>query len=294
MFKSLSVVSLVATIALAQSTTLIPAGISEKCSTFLTGLNENAELAKCTSALSTALAAFAPEAATAATPESVSGALNDVCGPKIAAECPTSTFASQITAFYSACSDELVTNPNADVIKIYDVLYVVPAMRESICSKDDDGSWCVAKATPTPGSSAESVQAALFTKSGDNIIPNTSTFTTHNLLFLFLTPDSPDLCKTCTRNVLKAFINHESNLPYAPGLSNSQLLNTQAALYAGVQKNCGETFMMSEVTAAGGLSQNGLNGLLGGGSSGAMPHVDAAFSSMVAAVAGFATFAALL
>jgi len=52
--------------------------------------------------------------------------------------------------------------------------------------------------------------------------------------------------------------------------------------------------MMSEVTAAGGLSQNGLNGLLGGGSSGAMPHVDAAFSSMVAAVAGFATFAALL
>jgi hypothetical protein len=286
MFKSLTFVSLVASVALAQS--LVPTGITPKCSEFLTSLNTDAALSKCTGALSTALTAFAPEASTAATTTSVSGALSKVCGTEVASECPISVFATKITAFYTACSEELTTKPNADVVKIYDVLYVVPAMRDAICSKDDDGSWCVNGASPVDGTSADAVQKALFTKTGDNIVPNTQTFTTYNVPFLFLTPESPNLCKTCTKNVLNAFIKHESNLPYAPGLSNSQLLQTQSKLYGAVQEKCGANFMSGEVKAAGGLS----SGILGGSKSSGASTTE--FSSMFAAVAGLASIAALL
>lgn len=291
MLKSISVVSIVVAVALAQGSTLIPSGISDGCSTFLNNLNTNDALQKCTGTLSQGLAAFNPGSTTPATSSSVSSALTAVCGASVATDCPTSVFASQITGFYTACSTELTTSPNADVIKIYDVLYVIPAMREAICSKDDDGSWCVASAAP-PSGSADSVQQALYTKSGDNVVPNTNTFTTYNIPFLFLTPETPeaDLCKTCTRNVLKAFINHESNLPYAPGLGESPLLKTQTALYTAVKSKCGENFMISEIKAAGGLSNNGLNGVLN--KSGAVAR-DASFSSLVAAAAGVASLAAL-
>lgn len=285
MFKSLTVVSLVASVALAQS--VIPTGISDKCSAFLTELNTDASLQKCTTALSTALAAFAP-GASAASSSAVTDGLKNVCGDAVTTECPTSVFASKITGFYAACSEELTSKANTDVIKIYDVLYVVPAMREAVCSKDDSGNWCVATATPAAGTSADSLQAALYTKNGDSYVPNTSTFTSNNIPFLFLNSDSTDLCTTCTRNVLNAYIQHESNLPYAPGLQKSQLLGTQSALFTAVTQKCGDNFMNSEVKAAGGLS-SGSNSILGGSSNGAMPKGE--FQGVIAALAGVATLA---
>ena len=220
-------------------------------------------------------------------------ALKDVCGDSVASACPTSVFASQITAFYAACSEELTSKPNDAVIKIYDVLYTLPPLREAICSKDDSANWCVASATAPAGTSADTLQAALYTKSGETYTPNTSTFTSNNIPFLFLNADTADLCSTCTRNVLNAYIKHESNLPYAPGLSKSQLLSTQSALFTSVTEKCGDNFMNSEVKAAGGLS-SGSNSILGGSSNAArgQPEVQGA----VAAFAGVATLmvAALL
>ncbi|KAF5325946.1 hypothetical protein D9611_001014 [Ephemerocybe angulata] len=287
MFKSLTVVSLVATVALAQTSSLVPSGISDKCSSFLTELNTDTALSKCTGTLSQALAAFAPGTSSASA-TAVSTALTTLCGSDVNTQCPTSVFASKITAFYSACSEELTTKSNADVVRIYDVLYIVSPMRQAICSKADDGSWCVTAATPAAGTSADAVQAALYTKSGDNVVPNTSTFTTYNLPFLFLNPDTADLCKTCTKNVLNAFITHESDLPYAPGLGNSQLLKTQSDLYKAVQEKCGANFMSGEVKAAGGLSTG--NSIIGG-SNGALAGAE--FSTAAAAFVGFMTLAAI-
>jgi hypothetical protein len=216
----------------------------------------------------------------------VTAALKDVCGDSVATACPTSVFASQITAFYAACSEELTSKPNADVVKIYDILYVVPPMREALCSKDDSGNWCVASAAAPAGSSADSLQAALYTKNGETYTPNTSTFTSNNIPFLFLNPDTTDLCTTCTRNVLNAYIKHESNLPYASGLNKSPLLGKQGELFTSVTEKCGDNFMNSEVKAAGGLS-SGSNSILGGSSNAA--HGKPEVQGAIAAFAGVAT-----
>lgn len=285
MFKSLSVVSIVATVALAQSS-LIPTDISEKCSSFLTELNANSALQKCTTSLSGALAPFAPGATASS---SVSAALTDVCGADVAAECPSNVFASQITAFYAACSEELTTKRNDKVVSIYDVLYVVAPMREAICAKADDGSWCAAAAVPAEGVSVDTIQAALSTKTGDSYTPNADAYTKYNVPFLLLTPESADLCTSCTRKVLDAYIKHESNLPYAPGLGNSKYLSSQTPLYTGILEKCGANFMVSEVAAAGGIG-NSLNNKIGG-SNGAISH---GVSGVVASVVGLASLAALL
>lgn len=288
MFKSLTVVSLVASVAVAQS--LVPSGISDGCSAFLKELNTDANLSKCTTALSTALTAFAP-GASSANADAVAKGLDTLCGDSVASECPTGVFASKITGFYSACSEELTSKSNADVIKIYDVLYVVPAMRTAVCSKDDSGNWCAASATPADGTSADSLQSALYTKNGETIVPNTSTFTKNNIPFLFASTSSSKeaLCTTCTRNVLNAYIQHESNLPYAPGLQKSQLLGSQTELFTAVTEKCGDNFMNSEVKAAGGLSA-GSNSLLGG-SNGASSVAE--FKGVFATLAGIASLALL-
>ena len=88
------------------------------------------------------------------------------------------------------------------------------------------------------------------------IVPNMTTFHDTNLPFLFFKPDldATKLCTTCARNVLTAYINFESNCPYAPGLGNSQLLDTQAALYNAVKDKCPDNFLTGALQAAGGLS----------------------------------------
>lgn len=289
MFKSFALISLVATAVWAQSTSVIPSGISEGCSSFLTSLNSDAELAKCTGALSGALSAFAPGASSASA-DAVTSALTNLCSDSISTSCPDSVLASAITKFYSACSDELTKSPNDAVVQIYDLIYTLPPFRKAICSKGDDGNWCVASAAPIDGTTASTIQAALYTQTGDSIVPNTATFSTYNLPFLLIGADTANLCQTCTRNVLNAYIQHESSLPYAPGLGQSKLLNKQSAIFAAVQEKCGASFMDNEVKAAGGLGTS--NSILGN-KSGAIPASHVELQSLVAAFAGFATLAAL-
>lgn len=255
----------------------------------MTKLNTDTELAKCTQSLSGALSAFAPGASSASA-SAVTSALTNLCGDSVSSACPTSLLAGAITEFYSACPDELTKTPNDQVVQIYDLIYVLPAFQKAICTKGDDGNWCVASAAPVDGTSASAIQSALYTQTGDNVVPNTATFSTYNLPFLFLSKDSANLCQTCTRNVLNSYIQHESSLPYAPGLGQSKLLNKQTELFAAVQEKCGASFMDNEVKAAGGLGTS--NSILGN-KSGAIPASHVELQSLVAAFAGFATLAAL-
>ncbi|KAJ2914012.1 hypothetical protein MD484_g6409, partial [Candolleomyces efflorescens] len=289
MLKSFALVSLVATAVWAQSTSLIPSGINPDCTTYLTKLNADTNISKCTTALGGALSAFAPGASSASA-SAVTSALTNLCSDSIETSCPDSLLASAVPDFYSACSAELTSRPNAEVVKIYDLIYTLSPFRKATCSKGDDGNWCVATAAPIDGTTASTIQSALFTQTGDNIIPNTATFTTYNLPFLLIGADSANLCQTCTRNVLNAYIQHESSLPYAPGLTQSTLLGKQSALFAAVQEKCGASFMDNEVKAAGGLGTS--NSILGN-KSGAITASHVELQSLVAAFAGFATLAAL-
>jgi hypothetical protein len=233
---------------------LIPTGISKGCTDFLTNLNSDKTLATCTSALTTATSGYAPGGSAMTSPSTtqIESTLNTLCSTSTASSCPESLLRGKIADFYSACSVELTSNPNPDVVRTYDVLYTITPLKNAICSKDDNGSYCVTQAKLPSGTSKSLVAGSDQTV----LIPDMSAYRKANLPFLFLTPslDSADLCTACTRNVLTSYINFESNVPYAPGLSKSTVLGSQSDLYNGVQNTCGKNFLSGAVQAAGGLS----------------------------------------
>jgi uncharacterized membrane-anchored protein YitT (DUF2179 family) len=118
------------------------------------------------------------------------------------------------------------------------------------------------------------------------IVPNMTTYHDTNLPFLFFSPtqDATTLCTACSRNVLTAYINFESDVPYAPGLNQSQLLDTQSALYNAIQSKCPSGFLNGAVQAAGGLSG-------GAFTSGAVSTVSSEYQSILALAMGVATLA---
>ncbi|KDR78269.1 hypothetical protein GALMADRAFT_138383 [Galerina marginata CBS 339.88] len=317
MLKSFAIVSVITSVVLAQNSTasastatstanpLIPSGISQTCSAFLTALNTDSSLTSCLSTLSSATSAFAPGSASVPSSASVTAALNNLCTDSVTSTCSESLIRSKITAFYTACAAELTTNRVDGVIGIYDVLYTLSPMRTSICSKDDSGSWCVMAATTTTREevsdavSGEStlglaqLLALLYTDSSalkrrdtSAIVPNMTTYHDSNLPFIFLKPslDATALCTACSRNVLTAYINFESNVPYAPGLVKSELLDTQSDLYSAIQSKCPSGFLSGAVQAAGGLS----GGIL---SSSAISIASSGYQSILALAMGVATLA---
>lgn len=288
MLKSFVVAAALTSVALAQSnsSSLIPTGISQGCSDFLTKLNEDAQLATCAKGLTDALSAFAPGSTSTPSAAAVNSALSTICSDSIKTSCPANTIEAKLTEFYKACPAELSTSPNAGVVAIYDNLYTIAPLQAAVCSKDDSGSYCALSATLADGASADSLQKSLYTESNQVIVPNADTFSKNNVPFLFISPELPadKLCQACTRNVLMAYITHEGNVPSATALSNSPMLHTQEALYNAVSTKCGATFMDSQVKAAGGIKSGAF-----GSSSGAAPVAE--FKGLMAAVAGLMTLA---
>ncbi|EIN05282.1 hypothetical protein PUNSTDRAFT_55156 [Punctularia strigosozonata HHB-11173 SS5] len=303
--KTFAIVSALASVALAQSSTasasaLIPTGISSGCSSFLTAFNSNSALSACTSPLISATSSYGPGGNASATSAGVSSALSAACS---ATTCSETTVRDQLTQFYAACTAELTSSPNDAVVRAYDVLYALTPLKKALCAKDDSGKYCAAQlssivssasasasaasasASAAAGSlsnglSLASVQKYLWASTSGSLarrassseaalIPNTTTYAASNLVFLFLQPalESAALCTSCTRAVLTSYIDWESDVPYAPGLANSPTMAGQAAIYNAVQSTCGSSFLSGAVQAAGSLS----NGL--GQSSGAAPAV---------------------
>ncbi|KNZ76612.1 hypothetical protein J132_09356 [Termitomyces sp. J132] len=253
MFRSLAIVSLATSVAMA----VIPSGISDGCSSFLKNLNTNTSSTTCFSALSTAISDYTPGSPAAASPSAakIGSTLSNFCSSSVTTSCPESLIRSQLTDFYSACSAELASNMNEDVLSIYDVLYAILPFRTASCAQDDSGNYCAIKSKlPSSGQTPAQLQAALMSSSSS---PNFNTFGTNNIPFLFLSPSlaSSDLCNVCTRNVMTAYLNFEAKVPYAPGLGNSLLLKGQTDLYSAITSTCGSTFLSGAgVQAAGGLS----------------------------------------
>jgi len=253
MFKYLTIISILAPVILAQDSTspLIPSGISDKCKTFLTALNTDSSLTACTSSLISLTSAYGPGSTTTHSQASVQGSLSSFCSASATAACPESLIRGKLTEFYPACSVELVEQPNDGVLSIYDVLYAITPLKTAVCAKDDSGKYCALR---SQGSANVKRQA-------DAITPNIQAYHDSNLLFLFLKAELENnvLCTACTRNILSSYIQFESNIPYVPGIANSDLLSGQAPLYTAVQSKCGENFLSGSVAAAGSLG-NSLTG----------------------------------
>ncbi|KAH7927554.1 hypothetical protein BV22DRAFT_1060682 [Leucogyrophana mollusca] len=292
--KSFAILSALISLAVAQSSTsnpLIPTGISDGCSTFLNDLNNNATFSSCTSPIISATSQFGPGGnSTSPSTGTINSALNNLCSTSAFNACPDSTIGGQLSAFYSACSAELTSSPNTDVIRTYDVLYLITPLREAVCAKDDNGKYCVTELANSTSSSAagnvdietpssnENLQKNLWIPAGETadttvtrrdisnttaaLIPNTTTFQDTNLVFLFLQPamSSGQLCTTCTRNIMAPYITFESKIPYGPGLGKSPCMSGQSALYDAIQSTCGQSFLSGSVQAAGGISSGILSG----------------------------------
>lgn len=284
MLKSIAVISAVTVAVYAQSNTLIPSNISDGCRTFLNALDTNTQVSACTSALNVGLDGFAPGKPATASASEIASALETVCSSNA---CPADVISKQLTDFSSACPTEL--SSVEEVTILYDILYTISPLKDAVCSKGDDGKWCVMSSNTLGGASASDVQSSLYTQNGQTVIPNTSNFSKNNVPFLLLKPELEKdvLCKACTRNVLTAYINHESKVPYAPGLSKSQLLQPQTALFNAVKEKCGDNFMDNQIKAAGGIG-NGLNDRITGA---AAPSANAALSGLMAIAAGLVTLA---
>jgi len=176
-------------------------------------------------------------------------------------------------------------------------------MRTSICSKDDSGKWCVLTSPGTGAKETDSITvaqvlAALYSTTTATgaalrrrgpqaaIVPNMKTFHDNNIPFLYYKPDldASALCTSCVRSILTAYMTFESNVAYAPGLANSQLLDTQPSLYDAVKQKCPANFLSGAVQAAGGLSG-------GAFSSAAVTTIDAEQKTVIGLVMGTAMLA---
>jgi len=289
--KSLIIISAVAA-ALAQSSNVfIPEGISSGCSSFLKGLDSDISLNSCTSSLIDATSQFGPGQSTTPSSASIISTLDSICSTS-ASTCNQQMIGGKLSSFYAACSAELTSTPNVDVMRTYDVVYALIPFKEAVCCKSDSAKYCVMQESTYASSAASGVSGAksnfvvssnpqssddsnrrrdsLWTSKSVNkraaaqtpaIVPNTTTYRDSNLLFLFLTPQTPSaqLCTTCTRNILMSYITFETSVPYAPGLGKSPLMGGQPDLYNAVQSTCGKNFFSGAAQAAGGLS----SGVLG-------------------------------
>ncbi|KAG6336307.1 hypothetical protein ID866_2783 [Astraeus odoratus] len=309
------VLSVLITTAFAQtsSSPLIPSDITTDCKNFLQSFDTLSSFSSCTSPILSALSQYTPSGNASASLSNIDDVLNNLCSSAVTSQCPDTTLSSQLGSFYAACSAELTSTLNVDVLRMYEILYVLGPLRKAICGKDDSGKYCATElGSSKTASGAGSVNAVtggtnqqallekyLYTTTGSGntvtrrdssasaaFIPNVTTYQDTNLVFLFLQPstDSTTLCTSCTRSILSSFITFESSYPYAPGLNNSLFLHNQPSLYNSVTSTCGANFLSGAVQAAGGLSASVL-------SDGGLRSFSHDASIAVGAILGAAAFA---
>ncbi|KAL1746598.1 hypothetical protein HDZ31DRAFT_33756 [Schizophyllum fasciatum] len=262
MFKSLAILALLSSSVWAQSSdsasqtasasSSLPSGdVSKTCRKFMKSLDSDDSLANCIAPFISASAAYAPGGSGSS--GGVKDTLDTLCN---ADGCDASTIQGKLADFYSACSDEL-TSSNAGVIDVYDAMYALSPLKTAMCSKGDNGEYCMLAINKY--ASGDDVQAAQHALSSDSTTNMTGkAFASYNIPFLFLrdSVDSNYLCTTCTRSILSAYIDYESDSPYAPGISSSRLISGQSDLYKGVSSQCGASFLSGAVQAAGGLKND--------------------------------------
>jgi hypothetical protein len=266
-------------------------------------LDSDPQILSCTKAFTTAAANFGVGSNSGnASASAVNSALNTLC-PSLSA-CPENVIRGQLTDFYAACPNELTSSPNAAVIRAYDVLYALFPLSKAVCTKADNGKYCVLEVGSTNTNTGKNLLSSGSTGSSPSdglwlplpskntrraeqqvIIPNLEQFKSANLVFLGIQPSlsAEELCKPCTRNVLNEYIQFTSSLPYAPGIANSPLMGGETELYKAVQEKCGAPFLSGSVQAAGGIG----SGVLGNGAADLSVNTRTVAGAFTAIIAGF-------
>lgn len=218
-------------------------------------------------------------------------ALSTICSPSFTS-CPPAAIRTSLTNFYSECSSDLLgasgdgSDGNPGVIQIYDVLYLILPLKTAICTKVD-GTYCLNNSTSSATSSSASssssapapsassakrstglVAADLFKRAENtNVLlgrqasnstqeqlqPSADSYRNSGLPYLFLQPDSSDICSMCTYNIIKGYITFETVTPYAIGIAHSPMLKGQLALWEKI-KTCPDNFAANLLSDATGTA----------------------------------------
>jgi len=280
-----TILPLVVTVYAQTQSPLIPQQISGGCTKHLVNLDNNPQIRSYTEAFTNVVANFgAGSNSSNASASAINSALDTLC--KNLSPYSQDTILTELVDFSTNCTGELTTSPNADVIRLYNVFYVIYPMSKAICTKDDGGKYCVLGLNTTANSTISSSPNDLWQPVTSNAIaPNLDQFKKDSLIILGIQPSLPanQLCQTCTRNVLKEYIQFTSDVDYAPGNANSGVMGSEGDLYSAVKAKCDPSFMGGTVQAAGGIS----GGILGNGATDLSVNTRTVAGALSAMIIGF-------
>lgn len=247
---------------IAANVSAIPSDISATCSTFLSTLNSDAQLDACTKPLLTATQYYASNSTDAAS--QLDPTLADLCSSNTG--CDANIIRQRLDQFWQNCHTDL-QSANAVVQAMYDNLYMITPLVNSICSKDESNDYCLKTIAKAAASSSrvsrrdvadeveeeadetvaqfEKRQSTTTTSTGlYNETETTGTANT-NAAFLFISSTSPKsiLCSKCTQQILASYIKFETSIPYAIGLRTSAILAPQSDIYKAAKTDCGLDFV---------------------------------------------------
>ncbi|KAI9463937.1 hypothetical protein F5148DRAFT_1210606 [Russula earlei] len=258
--KSLAVLSLLVTLALAQSPSntptnpLIPSNISTGCGDFLNQLDADPTFPQCLEPLISATAPLTTASTSNTTSTALTSALTTIC---TSTTCDPNAIAKQLGLFYGACQAELINSQIPGVKLAYDALYLLAPLQKALCATDTSGQYCAV----IIASSSTAKRASLDRRSNpqEAFVPNITTYGQNNIAFLGLQPNlaADKLCVPCTRNIMNAYTSQLSNVPYGPGVPNSVLFPGQQALYDAINATCGSAFLGGESQAVAGALATG-------------------------------------
>jgi len=178
-------------------------------------------------------------------------ALSGICS---ATACDPKLIGGQLGQFYQACQNELTVSKVPEVIVTYDALYILGPLQQALCQKSSTGSYCLAASSNSTPTKRASIDRRSTTQEAFTL--DATVFGQQNVAFLGLLPSlsASQLCVPCTREIMGIYTTQLSSIPYGPGLSNSQLMSGEPALYSAINSKCGASFLAGQVQAAGGLA----------------------------------------
>ena len=252
----------------AANVSAIPSNVSATCQTFLSTLNSDTQLDACTKPLLAATKYYSSNSTDSAA--QLDSTLADLCSTNTG--CDANIIRQRLDEFWQNCHTDLQSN-NAVVQAMYDNLYMITPLVNSICSKDQNNDYClktIAKAAASSSRVAktrrdldedEAEDEEESTETVEELSRRQSTSAANlgglynetettgsantNAAFLFISSSSPKsiLCSRCTQLILASYIKFETSIPYAIGLRTSQILAPQSDIYKAAKTDCGHDFV---------------------------------------------------
>lgn len=146
------------------SSAMIPTGISNTCSSYLSGLNTDGAFAQCVEPLYQLTSAFNPSngyTADNVTSTTITSTLTPLCASS--AKCSDNLIRSYLGQFYASCGAELTPGGNGyseSVRELYDYLYVLNPFRSAVCARDSGSQkYCVLEIASQAAAIAQGVSS---------------------------------------------------------------------------------------------------------------------------------------